>query len=310
MSLRIRTNVMSLVAQRHFGRSGSNVTKYMEKMSSGHRINRSADDAAGLAISEVVRADIRSLSQARRNTVDGVSLIQVAEGSLNEITNIVVRLKELAVQGASDTIGDREREYLNLEFMQLKDEIERISLATEFNGTRLLTGKSENLPDPILERHQKPPFEIQVDKDYDERMDSLDLPNPVNIIRLNFEKINAMTEGEGSLGIGSPRNEEGTRVDSKESAQQSIRLLDSAVSKIAGYRAHLGSLQNRLEATDRNLGIRIENLSAARSRIIDADFASETAQYTQWNILQQAGASVLSQANQMPQVALQLLNPS
>ncbi|NRA43759.1 MAG: flagellin FliC [Oligoflexales bacterium] len=307
MPLRIRTNVMSLISQRHFGQSETRVKKHMERLASGHRINRAADDAAGLAISESIRSDVRSLAQARRNTVDGVSLIQVAEGSLNEIGNIVIRLKELAIQGASDNISSRERGYLNLEFMQLKDEIDRISLSTEFNGTRLLTGKAENLPEPILEKHQMPPFEIQVDIDYHELVDSLDIDNPVNIIRLNFENLNAMTEGENSLGIGSPANEEGTRVDSKVAAQNSIRVLDEAVNKLSSYRATLGSLQNRLESTDRNLAIRIENLSAGRSRIIDADFATESAEYTQWNILNQAGASVLSQANQLPQVALQLL---
>lgn len=298
---------MSLIAQRHFGQAGVRVKKHMEKLASGHRINKAADDAAGLAISEVVRSDIRSLSQARRNTNDGVSLIQVAEGSLQEIGNIVVRLKELAVQGASDNISGRERKYLNLEFFQLKDEIDRISLGTEFNGTRLLTGKSEDIPESIMEKHQMPPFEIQVDKNYDPFTDNLDMPNPVNIIRLNFDKINALTDGEGSLGIGSARNSEGTRVDSKKSAQISMRTLEEAIQKIASYRSELGSLQNRLESTDRNLGVRIENLSTARSRIVDSDFANETAQYTQWSILHQAGSSVLMQANQLPQIALQLL---
>lgn len=307
MALRIRTNVMSLIAQRHFSESSGRVQKHMEKLSSGKRINKAADDAAGLAISEVIRSDLRSLAQARRNTNDGVSLIQVAEGSLNEVGNIVIRLKELAVQAASDTISTKERNYLNLEFMQLKDEIDRISLSTEFNGTRLLTGKSDNLPQSILDQHQFPPFEIQIDKDYNEDIDALDKRNPVNIIRLNFEKINAMTEGEGSLNLGNASNEEGTKVSDKVSAQGSMRVLDEAVQKVASYRAILGSLQNRLESTDRNLGVRMENLSTARSRIADADFASETAEYTQSNILQQAGSSVLLQANQLPQIALQLL---
>lgn len=310
MALRIRTNVMSLIAQRHFAESSGRVQKHMEKLSSGKRINKAADDAAGLAISEVIRSDLRSLAQARRNTNDGVSLIQVAEGSLNEVGNIVIRLKELAVQAASDTISTKERNYLNLEFMQLKDEIDRISLSTEFNGTRLLTGKSDNLPESILKQHQFPPFEIQIDKDYNEDIDALDKRNPVNIIRLNFEKINAMTEGEGSLNLGNAANEEGTKVSDKVSAQGSMRVLDEAVQKVASYRAILGSLQNRLESTDRNLGVRMENLSTARSRISDADFASETAEYTQSNILQQAGSSVLLQANQLPQIALQLLQGS
>ncbi|MCB9228067.1 MAG: flagellin FliC [Deltaproteobacteria bacterium] len=307
MTLRIRTNVMSLIAQRHFSDSSSRVQKHMERLGSGRRINKAADDAAGLAISEIIRSDLRSLAQSRRNTNDGISLIQVAEGGLNEVGNIMVRLKELAVQAASDTISNRERQYLNLEFMQLKDEVDRISLSTEFNGTRLLTGSAEDLPEPIKAQHQAPPFEIQVDKDYHPETDSLSKDNPVNIIRLDFRKINAMVEGEGSLKLGRPSDEEGTRVDNKPSAQQSMRILDEAVNKVASYRAILGAYQNRLESADRNLGIRMENLSAARSRIADADFANETAEYTQGSILQQAGSSILSQANQLPKIALQLL---
>ena len=310
MALRIRTNVMSLIAQRHFSDSSSRVQKHMEKLASGRRINRAADDAAGLAVSETIRSDLRSLAQSRRNTNDGVSLVQVAEGSLNEVGNIVVRLKELAVQAASDNINTRERSYLNLEFMQLKDEIDRISLSTEFNGTRLLAGKGENLPEAIANQHQFPAFEIQVDKDYSEGIDGSDNRNPVNIIRLDFEKINAMTEGEGSLNLGSADNEDGTSVDNQEAAQRSMRILDEAVNKVASYRAMLGSYQSRLESTDRNLGIRMENLTTARSRIADTDFASHTAKYTQEGILQQAGSSVLSQANQLPQIALQLLQGS
>ena len=226
------------------------------------------------------------------------------------MSNIVIRLKELAIQSASDNIGSKERGYLNLEFMQLKDEIDRISNSTEFNGTRLLVGKGEGVPEVLLENHEFPPMEIQVDKSYNKKVDSLESPNPVDIIRLNFENINALTEGEGSLNIGSSRNEEGTSVDTKEHAQNSIYLLDEAVNKIASSRARLGALQNRLESTDKNLGIRIQNLSVARSRISDADFANQTAQLTQWSILQQAGAAVLTQANQLPQIALQLLKGS
>lgn len=310
MALRIRTNVMSLVAQRHFGDAGSRVKKHMEKLASGHRINRAADDAAGLAISEVVRSDIRSLSQARRNTNDGVSLIQVAEGNLGEIGNIVVRLKELAVQSSSDTISDRERGYLNLEFMQLKDEVDRIALSTEFNGTRLLTGDSHDLPDSIKEQHQYPPYEIQVDKNFFPDIDNPDVNNPTDIIRLDFTNLNALTEGEGSLGIGKSSSEDGTSVDNKDNAHKSMTILEDAIQRISSYRAKLGSWQNRLESTDKNLSTRIENLSAARSRIVDTDFAHDTAEYTQWGIIQQAGSSVLSQANQLPQIALQLLQQS
>lgn len=307
MSLRIRTNVSSLVAQRHFGSSNRQVQIHMERLSSGKRINKAADDAAGLAISEVIRADLRSLNQARRNTNDGVSLVQVAEGALNEVTNIVVRLRELAVQSASDTLGKRERQYLNKEFMQLKDEIDRITFSTEFNGTNLLTGNGKQLPQALRKNHQFPPLEIQVDKDYHVLEDSLTVRSPLNIIRANLERINSLTYGEGSLGIGRADDEEGTRVDNKPDAQKSIDTLDKAVQKISSYRAELGALQNRLGSTDQNLGIRIENLSEARSRIVDADYALETAKFTQWSILAQAGSSVLAQANQLPEIALQLL---
>jgi flagellin len=306
MTLRIRTNVASLNAQRHLQATSHQVRTHTERLASGHRINKAADDAAGLAISEGLRADVRSLGQAKRNANDGVSLLQVAEGGLEEITNIVVRLRELAIQGASDTIGNRERDYLNREFMALKDEVDRISYATEFNGTRLLTGMSE-LPESMMADHSMPPFEIQVDKGYNLDTDSLEVANPIHVIRLDFTKVNAMTEGEGSLELGRSDNEDGTRVDTKAASQLTINRLDTAMQKVSDYRASLGAMQNRLESTNRNLSIKIESLESARSRIRDADFADEVSNLTQQNILYQAGASVLTQANQLPQIALQLL---
>jgi flagellin len=306
MGLRIRTNVQSLTAQRHFGLSGQRVAKQTEKLASGYRINHGADDAAGFAIAEVLRADTRSLNQARRNANDAVSLVQTAEGGLDEINNILVRLRELSVQAASDTIGVRERRYLNEEYMQLKDEVDRIALSTEFNGTRLLAGTAE-LPEEMRKDHNYSPLEIQVGKDYMLQADSLEVPSPVNIIRMNMDNFNALTDGENSLGLGNSQNEEGTRVDTKQAAQQSIMQIAKAMESVASYRGTLGSLQNRLESTDRNIAIQVESLSAARSRIKDADFAAESADLTQQSILQQAGASVLAQANQLPQIALKLL---
>ena len=306
MGLRIRTNVVSMTAQRQFSETNFRLNRSFERLSSGSRINRAADDAAGMGISESLRADIRSLNQARRNASDGIALIQVAEGSLEETTNILIRLKELAVQAASDNISVREREYTNLEFMALKDEIERIAYTTEFNGQRLLVGSTE-LPQVLDRYNQGPPLEVQVDKDYFPELDSLEQPNPVNIIRLNFRDINALIEGEGSLDLGNPQNEAGAAVSTKVSAQLSISRVEAALQKVSGYRARLGAVQNRLESTTRHLAIRSESLSAARSRIYDVDFASETANSTQFSILAQAGAAVLSQANQLPQVALQLL---
>ena len=306
MGLRVRTNVQSLTAQRNLGLSNQKVSKHMARLASGYRINKAADDAAGLAISEAIRGDIRSLAQARRNANDAESMLQVAEGSLEEINNMIIRLKELSVQAASDTVGHREREYLNREFMALKHEIDRIAISTEFNGTRLLVGNKDIDP-VLLETHNRSPLEMQVGKDYMLPPDSLDAPNPVDIIRVDFRDFNATTEGEGSLGLGTPENDSGTMIANKESAQQSMTLIETALEKVASFRASIGAVQNRLGSTDRNLAIQIENLAAARSRIKDADFAKETAGFTQGNILLQAGASVLTQANQIPQVALKLL---
>lgn len=307
MGLRIRTNVQSLVAQRHLGRTTQEVASAQSKLASGSRINHAADDAAGLAISEVLKADVRSLSQAKRNALDAVSLVQVAEGGLEEINNMMIRLRELSIQSASDTIGNRERTYLNNEFMALKDEIDRVALSTEFNGTRLLIGNKEVEDEDIMSEHNASPLEIQVGKDYLPLSDSREAYNPINIIRISFEDFNATTDGEGSLGIGSSVNEDGTTIDTKLDAQESINLIDQAMQKVASYRAQLGAFQNRLETTQSTLGISIENLATARSRIRDTDFAVETANLTQSTILQQAGASVLAQANQNPNIALKLL---
>ncbi len=307
MGLRIRTNVASLTAQRRLGTSSDALQGSMNKLASGSRINKAADDAAGLAISENLRADIRGLNVAKRNALDGVSMVQTAEGGLEETTNMLVRLRELAVQASSDTIGKKERGYLNKEYVQLKDEIDRIALSTEFNGTHLLMGSSaaefgEELMNGATGSN---PLEIQIGKDYFKDNDSLDKPNAINIIKIDMSKLNAFTTGDGSLELG--RAEEGTQVNNKENAQLSISTLDSAINRVNEQRAYLGAIQNRFTSTIANLGIQTENLDTARSRIRDTDYASETALFTQANILQQAGTSVLGQANQMPQIALSLL---
>lgn len=307
MSLRIRTNIGSLIAQRHFRNSSASASKAMEKLSSGKRINKAADDAAGLAIAEKLRSNIRSLEQARRNTNDAIGMIQVAEGALDEVGNIMIRLRELAVQSASDTIGAKERGYLNREFYALKNEVERIALSTEYNGTRLIAGDQDRTPEVLFMDSNRPPLEIQVDKDWHPDVDGPDVESPLNAIRIPFEKMNVRLEGEGSLNLGKPENEDGLRIDSKQRAQQSINQIDSAQTKVASFRATLGAVQNRLVSADNNLSIRIENLGVSKSRILDADFAKETADYSQWSILRQAGASVLTQARQSPEVALQLL---
>ena len=308
MGLRIRTNVASLNAQRRLGNSTEALQNSMNKLASGSRINKAADDAAGLSISENLRADVRGLNQAKRNAMDGISLVQTAEGGLEETTNMLIRLRELSVQAASDTIGGQEREFLNKEYMQLKDEIDRIASSTEFNGTRLLVGdRAEDLPEEMMGRANSFPLEVQVGKDYYAESDAIDLRNQVNIIKIDMGKLNAFTTG---LGIGEAEPDEGgggARVDSKVNAQQSIEKVDTALTQVAEYRAYLGAIQNRFQTTVQSLGIQSENLDTARSRIRDADYAAETATFTQNNILQQAGTSVLSQANAQPQVALSLI---
>ena len=186
MGLRIRTNVASLNAQRRLGQSTDAIGESGNKLASGERINKASDDAAGLAISENLRADVRSLNQAKRNALDGVSLVQTAEGGLNETTNMLVRLRELAVQAASDTIGNTERGFLDKEYQALKSEIDRIASSTEFNGTRLLVGQVA-LPEDMNTGANAFPLEIQVSKDYYTQSDALSHPNPTNIIRIDLQ---------------------------------------------------------------------------------------------------------------------------
>ena len=278
----------------------------MERLASGYRINKAADDAAGLAISEKLKADIRGLNMAKRNANDGVSLVQTAEGGLNEVGNILSRLRELAVQSSSDTIGNTERGFLNKEYTSLKDEIDRITNATEYNGTRLLVGNQESLDPSLVNRSNPYPLEIQVGKDYFSSVDEKGQGNPVNVIRIDLQNLNTNTDSNG-LNLGRSTEDGGTRVDSKESAQQSIGTLDSAIQKVAEYRSYLGAIQSRLGSTINTLSVQTENFAAANSRIRDTDFADESAKLTQSNILKQAGVAVLSQANQSPQAALRLL---
>ena len=302
MGLRIRTNIESMNAQRFLGRSTGEVREAMTKLASGERINKAADDAAGFAVSENLLADVRSLRMAKKNAMDGISLIQTAESGMTEVNNMLVRLRELAVQAASDTIGNREREYLDKEYLQLKEELDRIANSTEFNGTYLLVGDNE-LPDE-MKGSNKFPLEIQVNKNYFQDLDKT--ASPVNVIRIDLSDISVYTEGEKSLHLG--RGEEGTRVNRKENAQNSIGALDGAIQQISKNRAYIGSLQNRLQSTISFLTIQTESLSEARSRIRDADFAEETAAWTQASILQHAGTSVLASANAQPKIALSLLN--
>ncbi len=304
MGMRIKTNVASVNAQNQLGRTTNGLKDIMTRLASGSRINKAADDAAGLAVSENLRADIRSLNMAQRNANDGVSLVQTAEGGLSETANMLIRLRELSIQAASDTIGDREREFLDKEFLQLKDEIDRIASITAFNGTRLLIGGTE-MPDDMNKQPNSFPLEIQVSKDYYKESDAIDKRDTVNTIKIDFGSLNAFTTGEGSLELG--RAEEGTRVNNKASAQGSIQVIDDAIFKVNSYRAYLGGVQNRLGTAINNLSSWTENLTESNSRIRDTDFAQETAALTKESILQQAGTSVLTHANSAPQLALSLL---
>lgn len=278
MGLRIATNVSSLTSQRHLRETRELLDRSLERLSSGYRINRAGDDAAGLAISEKLRAKIRGLMQAQRNSSDGVSLIQVAEGGLNEVQNILVRLRELGVQAASDTIGNRERKFLDLEYQSLKDEIDRIAHSTEFNGTFLLDGTGGSLD-----------FQVNTGGE-----------NLLGVDRISFDAFR-LDVNTGKLGLSE------LNVSTKETAQRSLASIDTAIEDVSSTRAELGAIENRLTSTIRNLGISVENLSAARSRIKDVDIADETAEMTKHNILMQAGTSVLTQANNVPKLALALL---
>ena len=277
MGLRINTNVASLNAQRNLTGTKWGLDKSLERLSSGYRINRAGDDAAGLAISENLRAQTRGLKQASRNAQDGVSLIQVAEGGLNEISSIMIRLRELAVQAASDTIGPVERQFLNVEYDQLVSEVDRIADSTEFNGTQLLSGTGSVLDFQVGTR------------------------NDPNIDRLTFDSSKA-DANSAALGVNL------TSVADKASAQNSLAAIDSAIVSVSAMRADFGAIQKRLQSTISNIGISVENLSAANSRIRDVDVAEETAELTRNNILLQAGTSVLAQANQTSNTALSLLN--
>jgi flagellin len=276
MGLRINTNVASVNAQRNLRVTNLDMRKAMERLSSGSRINRAGDDAAGLAISENLKAQIRGYNMAMRNSEDGISLVQVAEGGLNETSNILARLRELGIQAASDTIGAAERGFLDVEYQSLLQEIERVSQATEFNNTKLLNGDGKV-------------FDLQVG-----------IRNTPGVDRITFDatKSNATV---AALGLAE------LTVSDKLKAQESLAQIDQAIQKVAAVRADYGALQNRLQATINNLGVSVENLSAANSRVRDADMAVETAEMTRNNIMLQAGISVLGQANSSNQMALKLL---
>lgn len=276
MGMRISTNIAAVNAQRTMNTSQRAIGKSMEQLASGSRINKAADDAAGLAISENLKSQIRSLSQASRNSNDGISMVQTAEGGLNEISNILTRMRELGVQSASDTVGDVERGFLDKEVQQLKDEAQRITQTTKFGTTKLLDGSGDK-------------FDFQVGIGNDDEADR---------ISFNAGETDATT---GALGIS------GFDFSSKGGAQEALAEIDKAQSQVNGYRANLGALQNRLTSTVDNLGVQHENISAANSRIRDTDIAAATADQTRNSVLLQANTAVLTQANATSNMALRLL---
>ena len=294
MGLRIRTNVPALKAQRNLSTVTGAMQDNMEKLSSGYRINKSADDAAGLAISESLGGKIRSVDQARRNASDGVSLIQVAEGSMNEISNILIRLRELATQASSDTIGNLERSYTNKEYRELVDEIDRISNSSEFNGRFLLGGAEANQGVTNLTIH------VGAGDGTIPNSDTIQFD--IDTIKINAREVLGLN-AEAEVG---PMDVTDLTFE-RETAASKLGVIDSAIKRVAGNRAVLGAKQSRLMSTINNLGVQLENMATSRSRIKDVDFAVEVAQMTQNRIIAQAGVSVLGQANQIPELALGLL---
>jgi flagellin len=277
MGLRINTNMAAMSANRALQGTSEAQAKTFTRLASGQRITQAGDDAAGLSISENLRAQIRSMGQAERNANDGISFIQVAEGGLNEIGNMLIRLRELSVQAASDTIGDKERGFVNQEVQSLIQEVDRIANVTDFNGTHLLNGESD-----------KGELQFQVGI------------RSAEADRISFDPGEYNFQAS-ELGI------EGLSYETIDDARDAMDQVDEAISRVFEGRAKLGAAQNKMHATVNNIAIAKENLSQARSRIADTDVAAETSELVRANILQNAGVSVLAQANMAPQLALKLL---
>ncbi|MFK8138968.1 MAG: flagellin [Bdellovibrionales bacterium] len=276
MGLRISTNVASINGHRNLSNSQIKMNDSMSKLSSGSRINKAADDAAGLAISETMRGHIRSIRQANRNANDGISLVQTAEGGLNEIGNIVVRLRELGMQAASDTVGERERNFIDKEVQQLKSEAQRIAKTTKWGDTTLLDGST-------------PTYDFQVGLFNNEAEDRISFEASTNVATVDALGIDALD------------------YTNKAGAQEALTVLDEAQNRVNDSRSNLGALQNRLVSTVNNLGVAEENISAANSRIRDTDVAQASADLAKNRVLLQASTSTLAQANGNSQLALQLL---
>ncbi|MDF0675080.1 MAG: flagellin [Nitrospira sp.] len=273
MSIIVNNNPASISAQRNLGVSSGSLARSVERLSSGLRITRAADDAAGLGLSETLRAHIRSINQAVRNSSDGISLTQIADGAAATIGNLMARLRELASQSSSGTVGATERSYIDQEFVALRSEIDRIAQVTEFNGQALTSGSTIS-------------FTMQVGFK----------SGTGNTLTMDLNQLTISALGISSVNVSTAAN-----------AQSALSNIDSAISAVATARAEYGSLQNRFEATIANLEVSSENLTAAESRIRDADIAYETSQFTKNQVLVQTGIAVLAQANTLPQQALALL---
>lgn len=276
MSFRINTNVASIQGLTSLKKVARETEESFSKLSSGERITKASDDAAGLAISEKLKSEIRSSRQANRNANDGISLIQVAEGGLNESSSLLTRMRELAIQSANDTLSEDERSYTDMEYQEIKNELQRISQTTEFNGMKLLTGQSTPLD-----------FQVGVGAHSSDDVISLTTSN--------------LDSGLNALGINTES------INTKISAQSSLDKIDSALNKISSQRAQLGSLQNRLAVSSNSLTLYTENMSAANSRIRDVDYAEETAKQAKNSIITSAATAVQAQANQIGQNALKLI---
>ncbi|UFJ40056.1 flagellin [Brevibacillus humidisoli] len=273
----IQHNISALNTHRNLGINGQNLAKNVEKLSSGYRINRAADDAAGLSISERMRAQIRGMEQASRNSQDGISLIQVAEGALQTVNNMLVRIKELATQSANgtyDSTADRAR--LQEELEELNKEITNISANTKFNGISLLDGSATGGA-----------IQLQIGQEAGQVL---------SLVVSNFDLTASVTGAVGAWDIST-----------QTGASTVLGSIEAIINSVSAARSYLGANQNRLENTINNLNITAENLTAAESRIRDVDMAKEQMQFTKNNILTQASQAMLAQANQLPQGVLQLL---
>ncbi|PFG32222.1 flagellin [Sanguibacter antarcticus] len=281
MGLSINQNIAAVNSYRNLSNTQNDLSKSLEKLSSGFRINRAADDAAGLAISEGLRSQVGGLKVAARNAQDGISVVQTAEGALTEVHAILQRVRDLSVQGANDSNSAEARTNIETEITSLGEELDRISVSTNFNGTKLLDGSKTSLA-----------FQVGADGDANSTI-TVALDNVATTVAgIKNLKVSDTVAGDGSANVN---------------AQASIELVDDAIEAISTTRAGLGAMQNRLEHTIKNVNVSVENLSASESRIRDTDMAQEMVSFTRAQILSQAGTAMLAQANQIPQGVLSLL---